>query len=252
MIEIRNVTKTYHGKPVVENLSFTLPTEKIIAFIGSNGAGKSTVLSIISRLIAASEGLVRIDDKDLKDWNSRELAKRLAILSQTTHLATRLTVEDLVRFGRFPHSQGRLNADDLRIVEQALEYTEMANLRHRFLDELSGGQRQTAYIAMAIAQDTRYILLDEPLNNLDMRRSVKIMKLLRKLVDDKGKTILIVIHDINFVSFHADHIVALKNGTLRHIGPAGTIIRPDVLRDIYDMDIAIENYNGKQICVYYE
>lgn len=137
-------------------------------------------------------------------------------------------------------------------MEQALEYTELANLRGRFLDELSGGQRQTAYIAMAIAQDTRYILLDEPLNNLDMRRSVKIMKLLRNLVDEKGKTILIVIHDINFVSFHADYIVALKDGHLRHTGPAGSIITPDVLRDIYDMDIAIERYGDKQICVYYQ
>ena len=252
MIEIRNITKSYHGKPVVEDLSFSLPTEKIIAFIGSNGAGKSTVLSIISRLIAASEGLVRIDDKDLKDWNTRELAKHLAVLGQSSHITTRLTVEDLVRFGRFPHSQGRLSEEDLRIVEQALEYTELTDLRGRFLDELSGGQRQTAHIAMAIAQDTRYILLDEPLNNLDMRRSVKIMKLLRNLVDDKGKTILIVIHDINFVSFHADYIVALKDGKLRHIGPAGDIIRPDVLRDIYDIDIAIERYNGKQVCVYYE
>lgn len=252
MIELQHITKKYREKAVVDDLSFSLPTEKIIAFIGSNGAGKSTVLSIISRLVAANEGLIRIDGKALADWNSRELAKRLAILSQTTHLTTRLTVEDLVRFGRFPHSLGRLDANDRRIVKQALEYTELTDLRDRFLDELSGGQRQTAYIAMAIAQDTRYILLDEPLNNLDMRRSVKIMKLLRNLVDEKGKTILIVIHDINFVSFHADYIVALKDGRLRHTGPAESIISPEVLRDIYDMDIAIERYGDKQICVYYK
>lgn len=252
MIKLANIVKRYRGKPVVDDLSVTLPTERIIAFIGSNGAGKSTVLSIISRLLAASEGQVDVDGKNLAQWNSRELAKRLAILSQTAYLATRLTVEDLVRFGRFPHSQGRLTGEDRRAVEQALEYTEMADLRGRFLDELSGGQRQTAYIAMAVAQDTRYILLDEPLNNLDMRRSVKIMKLLRKLVDEKRKTILIVIHDINFVSFHADYIVALKDGKLRHTGEVDAIITPAVLKDIYDMDIAIENYGGKKICVYYE
>ena len=252
MIEIQNLGKKYNNKPVLEDFSCALPTEKIIAFIGSNGAGKSTVLSIVSRLVAASEGLVRIDGKDLAAWDTRELAKHLSVLSQTTHMTTRLTVEELVGFGRFPHSQGRLDDNDRRIVEQALEYTELTDLRHRFLDQLSGGQRQIAHIAMAIAQDTRYILLDEPLNNLDMRRSVRVMKLLRDLVDEKGKTILIVIHDINFVSFHADYIVALKNGHLRHTGPVEDILRSDVLRDIYDMDIAIEPYNGKQLCVYYE
>jgi len=252
MIELHGIAKRYHGEAVVEDVSFSLPTQKIIAFIGSNGAGKSTILSIIGRLIAATAGVVCIDGKDLTAWNTRELAKHLTVLSQTTHMTTRLTVEELVRFGRFPHSHGKMSAEDLRIVEQALEYTELTALRDRFLDELSGGQRQTAYIAMGIAQDTRYILLDEPLNNLDMRRSVKVMKLLRNLVDEKGKTILIVIHDINFVSFHADYIVALKNGRLRHAGSVEEIIRQDVLRDIYDMDIAIEQYNGKQICVYYE
>lgn len=252
MIEIQGITKEYHGKAVVDDLTVSLPTEKVIAFIGSNGAGKSTVLSIVSRLMPPTAGQVLIDGKNLTDWDTRELAKHLTVLTQDSRMATRLTVEELVRFGRFPHSQGRLDEEDARVVEQALEYTELAGLRGRYLDELSGGQRQTAFIAMAIAQDTRYILLDEPLNNLDMRRSVKIMKLLRKLVDEKGKTILIVIHDINFVSFHADYIVALKNGRLRHTGPVETIIRPDVLRDIYDMEIAIERYNGKQICVYYE
>jgi len=252
MIEIARISKRYQDKAVVENVSFSLPTEKIIAFIGSNGAGKSTILSIISRLIAASEGMVRIDGTELPRWDTRELSKRLAVLSQSTHFNLRLTVEDLVRFGRFPHSKGRITEEDLHIVDQALEYTGLSDLRGRFIDELSGGQRQTAYIAMAIAQDTKYILLDEPLNNLDMSRSAKVMHLLRRLVGEKRKTVIIVIHDINFVSFHADYVVALKHGKLRHLGPVQDIIRTDVLKDIYDMDIAVETYNGKPICIYYE
>ena len=251
MIEIRNITKCYRERAVVEKLSFVLPTEKIIAFIGSNGAGKSTVLSIISRLIAANEGTVSIDGIELARWDTRELSRRLAVLSQSTHFTLRLTVEDLVRFGRFPHSQGRITEKDRWVVEQALEYTGLADLKERFLDELSGGQRQTAYIAMAIAQDTKYILLDEPLNNLDMSRSAKIMTLLRGLVNEKGKTVIIVIHDINFVSFHADYIVALKHGKLQRFGPVEDIVRPEVLREIYDMDIAVENYQGKPLCIYY-
>lgn len=252
MIKIENLSKYYGEKAVVENVSFSLPTRKITAFIGSNGAGKSTLLSIISRLISASEGIVRIDDLELSGWDTRELARRLAVLSQSTHFSIRLTVEDLVRFGRFPHSQGRLTEEDQAIVDQALEYTGLTGLRKRFINELSGGQRQTAYIAMAIAQDTKYILLDEPLNNLDMRRSTQVMCLLRKLVEERGKTVVLVIHDINFVSFYADYIVALKDGRLRHFGPAEEIIKPEVLKDIYDMDIVVENYGDRQICIYYE
>lgn len=251
MITVQGLVKRYDEKSVLDDVSFALPKGQIIAFIGSNGAGKSTVLSIISRLIAASDGQVMIDDKRLSEWNSRELSKRLSILTQSNHFNIRLTVKQLVRFGRFPHSQGKLSEADEKMVMQALEYTGLEGLQERYIDELSGGQRQMAYIAMAIAQDTEYIMLDEPLNNLDMRRSVRIMKMLRKLVEEKGKTVIIVIHDINFVSCYADYIVALKEGVVQKAGPTDEIIKPEVLRDIYDMDIDIETHKGKNICIYY-
>ena len=208
--------------------------------------------AIISRLLEPTEGSVSIDGRELRKWDSRELAKTLTILGQTLHTPARLTVEELVRFGRFPHSRGRLENQDFLQIEKALELTEISDLRHCYLDELSGGQRQMAYIAMAIAQDTKYIFLDEPLNNLDMHRAARIMKLLRSLVREQGKTICIVIHDINFVSFYADYVVAFRDGILCHQGPTEDIIRTDVLRDIYGMDIAIEPYGDKKICVYYE
>ena len=252
MISLKNISKKYRESLVLDNVSADLPTEKIIAFIGSNGAGKSTALNIVSRLIAANEGHVIIDGKDLHAWNTKELAKNLTILGQTLHTPARLTVEELVAFGRFPHSSGKLCADDVEIIEQALDYTGIQDLRHCFLNELSGGQRQMAYIAMAIAQDTKYILLDEPLNNLDMSRASKIMKLLKALVKEKKKTIMIVIHDINFVSFHADYVVAFKNGILKYQGHAEDIIKPEVLRDIYDMEIKIQTYGDKKICIHYE
>lgn len=152
----------------------------------------------------------------------------------------------------FPSFPRPLENQDFLQIEKALELTEIVDLRHCYLDELSGGQRQMAYIAMAIAQDTKYIFLDEPLNNLDMHRAARIMKLLRSLVREQGKTICIVIHDINFVSFYADYVVAFRDGVLCHQGPTEDIIRTDVLRDIYGMDIAIEPYGDKKICVYYE
>ncbi|MFI3242694.1 MAG: ATP-binding cassette domain-containing protein [Akkermansia sp.] len=252
MIHLDKVSKAYNETLVLDGVELTLPTKQVVAFIGSNGAGKSTVLNIVSRLLPATAGKVIIDDQELKQWDNRELAKRLTILGQSLHTPARLTVEELVRFGRYPHSGGKLGADDLVIVQEAMDYTGIAPLKHRYLDELSGGQRQIAYIAMAIAQDTEYILLDEPLNNLDMSRSVKVMQLLQMLVQEKNKTIFIVIHDINFVSFYADYVVALKDGVLKHHGQVNEIINSDVLKDIYDIDIDILDYQGKKLCVYYQ
>ncbi len=251
MIDLKNISKQYHNAAVLQDITLSLPTEQVVAFIGSNGAGKSTVLNIISRLLPASEGLIIIDEKELKQWDNKELAKTLTILGQSLHTPARLTVEELVRFGRFPHSGGRLDEEDHRIVREAIDYTGIDALKDRYLDELSGGERQIAYIAMAIAQDTKYIFLDEPLNNLDMSRSARVMKLLKTLVEEKKKTIYIVIHDINFVSFYADYIVALKHGVLCHHGTVDDIITPEVIKDIYDIDISIESFNGKKLCIYY-
>ena len=152
--------------------------------------------------------------RNVKKWKSDEFAKRVSILKQSNHLNVRLTVRELVSFGRYPYSKGRLTAEDEKFVDQAIEYMNLTDMQDKFLDELSGGQKQRAFISMVIAQDTEYILLDEPLNNLDMKHSVQIMKILRKLVDEFGKTVVIVLHDINFASVYSDRIVALKDGKL--------------------------------------
>ena len=163
----------------------------------------------------------------------------------------RLTIRELVSFGRFPHSRGRLNAEDIRVIDQAMDYMELMDMQDEYLEELSGGQRQRAFIAMVIAQDTDYILLDEPLNNLDMKHSVQIMKILRRLVDDLGKTVVIVLHDINFASVYSDRIVALKDGRVVKDGPTNDIINSDSLKEIYDMDIPIKQLSNCRICVYF-
>lgn len=175
----------------------------------------------------------------------------MSILKQSNQLNIRLSVRELVNFGRFPYSKGRLTKSDEQAVDQALSYMKLESIQDKYLDELSGGQCQRAFIAMVIAQDTEYIFLDEPLNNLDMKHSVEIMKLLKRLVEDLGKTIVIVIHDINFASVYSDYIVALKNGEVIREGPTETIIQTSVLKDIYDMDIPIETVNGQRICVYF-
>ncbi|MFZ7821656.1 ABC transporter ATP-binding protein [Priestia sp. 40] len=251
MVEVTNVSKTYGEKTVLEKTSVVIPKGKITSFIGPNGAGKSTLLSIMSRLIKADSGSISIEGKNIENIDSSDLAKKMSILKQSNQLNIRLSVRELVNFGRFPYSKGRLTKSDEQAVDQALSYMKLESIQHKYLDELSGGQCQRAFIAMVIAQDTEYIFLDEPLNNLDMKHSVEIMKLLKRLVEDLGKTIVIVIHDINFASVYSDYIVALKNGEVIREGPTETIIQTSVLKDIYDMDIPIETVGGQRICVYF-
>ncbi|RID82732.1 ATP-binding cassette domain-containing protein [Peribacillus asahii] len=251
MIELKGLTKLFGKKPVVEDVSVTIESGMITSFIGPNGAGKSTLLSMVSRLLDADTGEVLLDKESVKKWKSSEFSKRVSILKQANHINVRLTVRELVSFGRYPYSKGHLTAEDEKFVDQAIEYMNLTEMQDKFLDELSGGQRQRAFIAMVIAQDTDYILLDEPLNNLDMKHSVQIMKILRKLVDELGKTVVIVLHDINFASVYSDRIVALKNGKLVKNGPTHEIINSDALREIYDMDIPIQEQNGCRICVYF-
>lgn len=251
MIEVHNVTKRYGPKAVVDHVSLTIAKGGITSFIGPNGAGKSTLLSLISRLLPCDDGEVRIDGHAVAKTKSSELAKKLSILKQENHISVRLTVRELVSFGRFPYSHGRLTAEDWRHVDRAIAYLELQEFEHRYLDQLSGGQRQRAYVAMVLCQDTDYILLDEPLNNLDMKHSVQIMRVLRRMVTELGKTIILVVHDINFASCHSDQIVALKNGRIVRQGPVEQIIDQSALRSIYDMDIPIELINGKRIGVYF-
>jgi iron complex transport system ATP-binding protein len=251
MIQVRELTKLYGKKQVVENVSVDIQRGQITSFIGPNGAGKSTLLSMVSRLLDADTGEVLIDSTNTKKLKSNEFSKRVSILKQSNYMNVRLTIRELVSFGRFPYSKGRLNDEDEKMVDQAIGYMDLKEMEDMYLDELSGGQRQRAFIAMVIAQDTDYVLLDEPLNNLDMKHSVQIMKILRRLVDELGKTVVIVLHDINFASVYSDRIVALKNGRVVKDGTTEEIIQSDALKEIYDMDIPIQQMNDCRICVYF-
>ena len=251
MIEVKNISKKYGSKAVVNDVSFQIKRGKITSFIGPNGAGKSTVLGMMSRLLKIDYGEVFIVGKELSQWKTNELAKVLAILKQSNHLSVRLTIRDLVAFGRFPHSQGNLTEVDQAKIDEALHYMQLEDIQDKFLEELSGGQRQRAFIGMVLAQDTDYILLDEPLNNLDMKHSVQIMKMLRRITDELGKTVIIVIHDINFASCYSDEIIALQNGEISVCGTVDEIMQASTLSELYDMDFEVKEINNKKICVYY-
>lgn len=251
MIKLKNIIKKYGEKPIIDNVSLDIPKGEVIAFIGANGAGKSTLLSIISRTLSKNSGEVYIDNKELSKWKNDELSKKMSILKQSNNLKIRLTVKELVSFGRFPYSKGKLTKEDKKHIDEAIKYMGIESLQDRYLDELSGGQKQMAFISMIIAQDTEYMFLDEPLNNLDMHHCVKIMKNIKRLAKEKGKTIIIVIHDINFVSLYADHIIAMKNGKIVENNKKEQVIKEDILKEIYNMDIQIKNIDGKNICLYY-
>ncbi|HEC1896225.1 TPA: ABC transporter ATP-binding protein [Campylobacter jejuni] len=251
MIKLKNITKFYDNKAIISDLSLDFHKGKITSIIGANGAGKSTLLALASRLIKPSNGEIYIDGMNLKDYKEQILAQKISILKQQNNINLRLKVKELVAFGRFPHSQGRLNANDKIKINEALEYMGLSDLRNEFLDTLSGGQKQRSFIAMIIAQDTEFIMFDEPLNNLDMKHSVQIMQLMKNLVKDFNKSIAVVLHDINFASIYSDEIIALKDGKLLKQGSKDEIINQENLKQIYDMDIPVSQIDGKKICIYF-
>lgn len=233
-MQVKELTKQYDGKTVVDSVTFAIPKGKVLSLIGPNGAGKSTVMGIISRLIARDAGLVDFEGRDIAKWKSKELSKRLAILTQSNSIQMKLTVRELVTFGRFPYSGGRTTPEDQRIIDQAIAYMELEEFQDRFIDELSGGQRQRALIAMVIAQDTEYVLLDEPTNNLDIYHATNMMRTVRKLCDELGKTVILVLHEINYASFYSDYICAIVDGK---VAKFGTVEEVDSLMADFDSRI---------------
>ncbi|MDO5897978.1 iron ABC transporter ATP-binding protein [Agrobacterium sp. Azo12] len=252
MIVTNGISKSYGNSLVVDDVSITIPVGGLTSIIGPNGAGKSTLLSIIARLMAMDKGTVTVDGMDVTKTQSDQLARRLSILRQDNHISSRLTVRDLVTFGRYPYSKGRPTVEDKVHVDQAMQYLNLEPLADRFLDELSGGQRQRAFVAMVLCQDTDYVLLDEPLNNLDMKHASAMMKILRKAADDLKKTVVLVLHDINFASWYSDNIIAMRDGKVWGTGTVNDIIDTDALREIYDMQIAIHEIDGRRIGLFYE
>ena len=248
---VKELTKKYEGKTVVDSVSFQLPKGKVTSLIGPNGAGKSTVMGMISRLIARDSGLVDFEGTDIGKWKSKELSKRLAILTQSNNIQMKLTVEELVAFGRFPYSGSRLTEEDKAIVNRSIAYMELDEFRGRFIDELSGGQRQRAYIAMVIAQDTEYILLDEPTNNLDIYHAANMMRIVRRLCDELGKTVILVLHEINYAAFYSDYICAFVDGKIAKFGTVKEVMTREILSEIYKVDLEIIEISGKPLSIYY-
>ena len=251
MIISTHVSAAYGETVVVDDVSILVPKGGVTALVGPNGAGKSTLLAVMARLMGAKAGTVSVDGHDVATTPSDVLAKRLAILKQDNHPGIRLTVRDLVGFGRYPHSRGRLTDADRAHVEQAMGWLDLEGLGDRFLDELSGGQRQRAFVAMVLAQDTDYILLDEPLNNLDMAHAVAMMKLLRRAADELDRTFVVVLHDLNAAAVYSDHMVAMADGKVVAAGKTHELMNDDLLSRVFGLPISVHDVAGRRQAVFY-
>ena len=239
MIRIRNVGHQIAGQSILQGVDLDIPQGGLTALVGPNGAGKSTLLSLVARLQTLQSGQIEINGRDLGQISHGDLAQLLAILPQVLTSTHRISVQDLVGFGRYPYSRGRLGPKDREIIADVLESFELQEIKHRFLDTLSGGQRQRAYTAMAWAQDTEYLLLDEPLNNLDIAASRSLMSRLKTLAAQQGRTIVIVLHDINYAAGYADHIVAMKAGRVETAGPPAEVVSEAFLRAVFGTDARV-------------
>jgi iron complex transport system ATP-binding protein len=252
----RDLSIAYGEKVIVDDLNIEIPKGKITTIIGPNGCGKSTTLKSISRILKPKNGSIYISGKEIDQFSTREIAKQMAILPQTPNAPERVTVEELVSYGRFPHKKGfgRLKEEDKSIITWALKDTNMNDYNDMPIGNLSGGQRQRVWIAMALAQQTELILLDEPTTYLDLAHQLEILTLLQHLNESEKRTIVMVLHDLNLASRFSDYIISMKNGKVISSGTPKQVMTKKYLAEVFNIDAAIEidPRNDKPICIMYD
>ena len=251
MIEIEGVQHRIGPARILSDIALRLPQGKLTALIGPNGAGKSTLLRLIARLEPLQGGRIRVEGQDITTTPTEALARSMAIMVQHNSLASRLRVRELVGFGRWPHHQGRPRSADRAAVEGALDAFGLRPLAERFMDELSGGQAQRAFLAMTFAQDTGWLLLDEPLNNLDVAHARALMARLARLVRETGRSVVTVVHEVNYAAAWADHVVAMKDGRIVAEGPAEEVLTESLLSSLYDTPVEVSRHDGRPLVLHH-
>ncbi|WPD19419.1 ABC transporter ATP-binding protein [Thermaerobacter composti] len=255
VLESRNLTVGYGREPVIADLDLQIPPGRITALIGRNGCGKSTLLRALARLLRPQAGAVLLDGRAIATLPTREVARRLAILPQSPLAPEGLTVLQLVKQGRYPHQSWlqQWTPDDERHVRQALVWTGLEDLADHPVDALSGGQRQRAWIAMALAQDTPLLLLDEPTTYLDLAHQIEILDLLARLNAHEGRTVVMVLHDLNQAARYAHHLVVVHRGRVHAQGQPAEVLSEALLREVFGIDCRIvpDPVYGTPLCVPY-
>lgn len=250
-----HLTLAYDQAVIISGMDVSIPSGQITALVGPNGCGKSTLLRGLARLLAPKGGTAFLDGKAIHQMPTRELARQLGILPQSPVAPEGLTVRELVAQGRYPHQSWlqQWASDDEAAVMKALTLTGMAELADRPVDALSGGQRQRAWIAMTLAQETPVILLDEPTTFLDLSHQIEVLQLLERLNRGEGRTIVMVVHDLNHATRHATHLIALKAGAVVAAGAPAEVVTPDLLRIVFGVEGAVvpDPRSGVPLCIAY-
>lgn len=251
MIRLTNLSVEKGGSPILNDISLAFGQGGITALIGPNGAGKSTLLHAIAGLVSSAQGTAVVEGLDMASARPPERARHVALLAQNEQVTARLTVRDLIGFGRWSHHHGRPRDADRAIVAEAIEIFDLETLAERRLDALSGGQRQRAFVAMAWAQEAPWLLLDEPLSALDPRHVRDIMDRLHILTRPgrAQRSVVIVLHDLGIAARYADRIVALKDGKLVASGPRAIAMRGGMLSELFETGLAIEQVHGRDVVV---
>jgi len=251
VLSIENLNIGYDDSIIVEDLSLVIEKGEIVTIIGPNGSGKSTCLNCLTRYIKPISGHVMLDDENIYLKHIKDFSKRVAILSQHNNLNGNITVEQLVSYGRSPHKRWyeRRSPEDHEIVEQAMRYTDIFKYKDNSINSLSGGERQRVWISMALAQTPDLLLLDEPTTYLDISHQLELMEMIKSINRDKGITVIMVLHDLNQASHYSDKIVLMKSGRVFAHGTPKEVINCKNLREVYDIDCHICEYQDKSIVI---
>ena len=241
MLRVNQLTISRQGNTLLDNISCELSSNELIALVGHNGSGKSTLIKALAGEMSVNGGSISLDERHIADYSNKELAQQMAYLPQQLPDAAGFTVRELVMLGRYPHQKWlqKPSQVDKDKVEQAMRTTQVEAFAERTTTTLSGGERARVWLAMCLAQDTRYLLLDEPLAALDMHYQLEVIQLIRRLVDEQGLSVIIIVHDINLAAQYADRVIALKNGRICHNGTIKSTMQPDILRSIFNVDMQL-------------
>lgn len=252
-LSTHRLTLAYEGKPIVQDLDLEIPPGKITTFVGANGCGKSTLLRGLARLLKPRAGTVCLDGVEISRRSTKAVARRLGLLPQGPVAPADLTVRDLVAQGRYPHQNWlqQWSQEDEQMVTRALVTTGMMPFADRALDALSGGQRQRVWIAMALAQDTEILLLDEPTTFLDLAHQIEVLDLLDELNQTEGRTIVMVLHDLNQACRYADYLVAIREGQIYAQGEPKQVMTEAMVREVFQLECRIipDPVTGTPMCV---
>ena len=256
MLRAENLEAGYEKRIVFQGLNFDVKDEKITTIIGPNGCGKSTLLKIMGRILEQKKGTVYLKGEALSRIPTEQIARQLALLPQNPAAPPELKVEELVAYGRFPYRRNlqQTSPEDRQAIEQAMELTRVIAFRHREIGSLSGGERQKVWMAMALAQETAILLLDEPTTYLDMVHQLEVLKIIRQLNEKRHSTIVMVLHDINHAARFSHEIVAMKAGQIVARGTPQEIISPEVLKRVFQIEarVMLDPRDGVPICFHYD